>query len=195
MTSVAKLFVEEGQEVKKGELLIKFVDSAAFRAPFNGTITEVNHKDFETIIPNTVVLSMMDLKNKYIEVPLEQEGALKVEKGQSVVIIFESLKNRKFKGQVVSLYPKQNEILAHINVEKLPRNILPGMTADLSIEVSRRKNVMLIPVNALANGQVVIKRGKKKQKISIETGNVNGKYIEITKGDIREKDLIQVKDK
>lgn len=54
-----------------------------------------------------------------------------------------------------SIYPKRGEFIAHIESENIPSNILPGMTADVVIEVGKKKDVILIPVKSITDGRVV----------------------------------------
>ena len=82
MTSVEKIYADERDFVKKGGNLIKFRESAIFKAPFSGKITRVVHHEKETVLPQVMVLKLEDLKERHIEVSLEQNGALRVKEGQ-----------------------------------------------------------------------------------------------------------------
>ena len=101
---------------------------------------------------------MEDLADKYIEVSLEQEGALRVKEGQQVKILFESLRGNVFKGKVQAIFPKNEEFITHIEVEGLGAEVLPGMTADVSITVSTHDDALLVPVSGVSNGVVLVKR-------------------------------------
>src|SRR5690606_24266453 len=92
MTNVQKVFVQEGELVQKGEPLIQFTDSPIFRAPFTGTVTRIEAEAPETVFPQTTILTLEDLDDKYIEVSLEQKDVLKVKKGQKAHVLFESIR-------------------------------------------------------------------------------------------------------
>ena len=195
MTNVSKTFVKEGDEVSAGDKLISFSESSLFKAPFPGTITSMEVEQGEIALPQVVLLRLENLQDKYIEVSLEQEAALRVKKNQKATILFENLKTKKFEGSVKSLYPKQGEFLAHINVKDLPENTLPGMTADVVIEVGSKSNAILIPVRAISDGRVVRMRNDKKEKVEVKLGYTDGVWAEILDGDIKKDDQLVVKAK
>jgi macrolide-specific efflux system membrane fusion protein len=193
MTKVKKVYVKEGERVTKGSPLIQFTDTAIFKAPFDGTVTRVTYNEPDTVLPQTTALTLQDLNDKYLEVSLEQEGALRVAKGQKTEVLFESVRGEKFEGEVLALFPKDDEFLAHINVEGLQRNVLPGMTADVSIIVGQHNQVLMVPVSGLSNGEIIVRRDEKKIKIPVKIGGIDGEWAEVLEGDIKMTDEILLK--
>ncbi len=184
-----RAFVNEGDFVKKGEPLIKFAEFKTVRAPFNGTVTSFDFENGQFVFPTDTVLILADLKNRYIEVSLEQEGALRVRPGQKTRVLFESLRGIVYHGKVKTIYPKADEFLIQIEVPELKENILPGMTADATIEVRKHKNALLIPLASLSNGLAMAKRKGKKLKIAVKIGGIDGRWAQALEGDIKEGDL------
>ncbi len=194
MSKVRKVYVQEGQKVTQGSALVAFDDSGIFKAPFDGTVTNIAYQPPQTVLPQTTVLSMEDLSDKYIEVSLEQEGALRVREGQKVKVLFESIRGNVFKGEVQAIFPKNDEFITHIEVEGLGSEVLPGMTADVSITVSTHENALLIPVSGVSNGIVLVKReNNKKEKVAVKIGSVDGAWAEVLEGDIRLSDKVVTK--
>lgn len=193
MTTVSEVYIKEGDFVKKGTPLVRFDGIGPFSAPFEGTITNLYYQKGEAILPQVPVLKMEKLSDLFIEVSLEQDGALRVKKGQKAQVIFESIRNEKHLGEVTALYPKNDEFIARIDVEGLQKNILTGMTADVAIEVGRRENALLIPAASIQNGRVLVQKSGKKKKVSISIGNMDGAWAEVTSGNIGLDDLIYVK--
>lgn len=192
MTTIERVYVREGETVKKNDPLIKFRDSAVFRAPFDGTITEVPFNEAETIIPQISAVTMEDLKDKYIEVSLEQDAALRVKKGQKTYAIFESLRGKKYNGIVTAIFPNDDEFLAHIEVDGLEDNVLPGMTVDVSIIVGQIKNALLVPVAGVNEGVLLIERNGKKEKLPVKIGVVDLDRAEVIEGDLKENDKVLI---
>jgi macrolide-specific efflux system membrane fusion protein len=195
MANVSQVYVQEGERVEKGDKLISFEGASLFRAPFGGTVTLVELKEGEVALPQLTILRLENLSDKYIEVSLEQDAALRVKRNQKAKIVFESAKGVRLTGEVQSLYPKRGEFIAHINSDKIPLNILPGMTADVIIEVGKKKNVVLIPVRAISEARVVRLREEKKQVVDVEIGSSDGIWAELVKGDIVVTDKLIIKDK
>lgn len=191
-STVQKVYVREGDPVEKDSPLVKFVDSGIFKSPFSGVITLLGVEEGESAPPSVVLLRVDDLKDRYVEVSLEQQGALRVQVGQKAEIVFESIRGEKLQGRVSKLYSKNDEFLAHIEVDGLMPNVLPGMTADVAITVGNRKNALLIPVRAISNGQVIVLRDGKRTKLPVKIGAIDGQMAEIIEGSLLESDQLVI---
>jgi multidrug efflux pump subunit AcrA (membrane-fusion protein) len=189
MTSVREVLVSEGQAVKKGDALIRF-EAASFRSPFDGTVTSVTVAPNEVIVPNVPVIRVEDLSQLYLEVALEQQSALRVRPGMIARMTFDSVRGDQYSGKLESVYSRNEEFLARIRSDKLPNGILPGMTADIVIEVGTKENALIVPLTSITEGSVMVERDGKRIKIPVEVGIVDGKKAEIIKGDIRDADRI-----
>lgn len=193
MSKIQRTYVDEGDAVKAGAPLIKFSDFDLIKAPFAGTVTRLDRKEPEIVFPNMPVLVLEDLRDRYIEVSLEQEGALRVRKGQKARVLFESLRGIVYEGRVDSIFPKEDEFLAHIEIPELSPNVLPGMTADTVITVSSRQNALLIPIAAVVNGLALIEREGKKMKVPVAIGGVDGQWAEVLEGELEVGDKALIK--
>jgi membrane fusion protein, macrolide-specific efflux system len=193
LTTVEKIYVQEGQTVRAGDPLIKFIGSGLLRAPFAGTIVNAPLRDAEPVLPHTKALSMADLTDLYLEVSIEQEGALKVRREQNASITFEGYQGPSLKGKVRAIFPRDDEFIVHIEAEGMPDSLLPGMSADVAIEIGRRENAIMIPINAVTDGRVTIIRNGKRQTSKVETGLTEGPLIEITNNAVLPEDEIEVR--
>jgi multidrug efflux pump subunit AcrA (membrane-fusion protein) len=192
ISTVEQLYVREGDKVKKGDKLVRMENNTIFRAPFDGTVTMIAFRESQSVFPQQTILRMEDLNNKYIEVSLEQQGALRVRKGQPVRVIFESVRGDVLTGKVDSIFPRNDEFLVHVRVAGLGANVLPGMTADVSIEVGRKENVLQVPLSGISSGRVTVLRGDKKVVVPLKIGSVDGNWAEVLEGDIRPGDKVIV---
>ncbi len=193
ISTVTKRFVNEGDLVEKGRPLVEVNGQTVFRAPFKGTITFANLYAGETAIPNSPIIRLEDLENKYIELSLEQQSALRVKLGQTVQVSFESLRGKNLLGKVSALFPRQDEFIVHIQVDSLDANILPGMTADVMIEIGSIKNAIVLPLTAVKNGMIVVKRNGHWEKIKVEVGQIDGLFAEIKDPALTEQDSVRIK--
>lgn len=188
-STVHKVYVKEGDDVKKGQKLISIDMGTNFNAPFDGKITQINVKDGETIGSQLPLLKLENLNSRYIELSLEQDSALKIKKGQKVRVGFESINGYTVAGFISSIYPRENEFIARINISELNDNILPGMSADVAIEIGTSQG-LTIPLKAINNGFVTIERNGHKQKIKITPGLNDGLSVQIKDNSILDNDLI-----
>lgn len=192
MSVVQENYVEEGNEVQEGAPLIKFESGNVFKAPFSGTVTLVKLHKREIALPHEPVLRLTDIKDRYIELSLEQESALRIRKGQSARVSFESIRGEIKNGTVSKVFPREDEFLAHVSVKDLDLNVLPGMTADVSVEVGRIENALLIPYKAVRNGNVTVKRGDGWKKEKVELGHFDGTFVEIKGDSLKLSDVIRM---
>lgn len=195
ISTLKSRFVKEGQSVSKGQKLIELESGAQFNAPFAGLITSLGFYEGETVPPNLTVVRLENLQDRYLELSLEQESALRIKPGQIAKISFESLRGQTLSGRVTTLFPKDDEFIVHISVPKLDEHILPGMTADVAIEIGTIEG-LLIPFKAIRNGIVQVERHSSTQKVKVEVGLVDGLSAEIKGQPFQEGDLVLIpKDK
>ncbi len=193
-TSVRKLYVKEGDNVHRGDKLVDLDDVGGFSAPFDGTITFLPAKVGETVFAQSNVLHLTDLSDRYITVSLEQRGALRVRHQQKARISFDSLRDKVFDGIVESIYSNDGNFLVRIRVTSLPPEILPGMTADVSIGIREKQDVVLIPVAAIQKNQVTVSRdGRQGPTVDIKIGIIDGAKAELLSGSLQEGDRLVIK--
>ncbi|MFN8847631.1 MAG: efflux RND transporter periplasmic adaptor subunit [Bdellovibrionales bacterium] len=190
--TIQKLFVREGSLVNRGDRLIQFDEGPAVLAPFQGTVTFLPFREKENIFPSAALVRIENLENSYIEVALEQQGALRIQREQKARLSFESFRGQLFQGIVESIYPAQDQFLVRINPEKLPKAILPGMTADVAIEMGSRQDVLLVPISAISMGKLTKIQNGKSIKIPVEIGSSDGEWGEVIRGDVQAGDSIVV---
>lgn len=190
--SIKHLSVSEGAQVKRGQRLLDLTEGYPIVAPFDGTVTSLPFHENENIFPQAVVLRLENLMDSYVEVTLEQQGALRVREGQKARLSFESLREEKVSGVVESIYPSQGQFLVRIKVKNFPPQLLPGMTADVAIEVGRSENALLIPVQSIFNGKVTLKREGRVKKVDVKIGRADNEWAEVLDSSILEADLIRM---
>lgn len=195
LTKVLKVFVREGDSVKKDDILISFETGAPYRSPIDGHVTLVNINAGETALPQIPLIKVENLDHLYIEVSLEQSSALKVKREQPAKITFHDSSFGVIEGRVESIYPREEEFLVVINISSLPKEVLPGMSADVSIIVGTHQNSLLIPARALENDRVKRVRDGKTEEVKVKVGASQGVWLQLLEGDIKESDLLRVSHK
>lgn len=195
-STVVRLFVREGDSVKKGDKLAAMDPPTVFLAPFDGTVTYLPVKVGENVFAQAVIMNVVDLADRYLVVTLEQQGALRVRQGQKSKLSFDSLRNETFDGVVESIYSHDNSFLVRIQTPHLPPQILPGMTVDVSIGINEKKDVLLAPVAAIEDGKVYVQRGSSRPiLVKVKTGIVDGATAEVISDELREEDRLVIRKK
>ncbi|HEX4923226.1 MAG TPA: efflux RND transporter periplasmic adaptor subunit [Bdellovibrionales bacterium] len=191
-SGLSALFAQEGDRVQKGQRLLRLDEGSVVSAPFAGTITVLPFHEGENIFPQAVIVRVEDLDDLYVEVSLEQLGALRVRPAQDARLTLESLRGVVVSGKVESIFPKDDQFVVRINTEKLPKEVLPGMTADVAIEVGRRTGVLLLPLGGLTNGRVTVIRDGRRRKVPVKIGIVDGNWAEVIEGDVKPGDQVLI---
>jgi Cu(I)/Ag(I) efflux system membrane fusion protein len=187
-TPVNQLPVKEGEFIKKGQLLMQ--GEVPFYAPFDGTITQVSVKPGEIVAPQTVILTLTDLKNCEVVVALDQEAVFGVKPGQKARLSFEGLRQKSVEGRVRSVYSSEQQFWVIVDLIQLPADALPGMTVDVAIQIAEHPKAWQVPVSAIQSKGLKILRQKKTLFVPIETGVISGDKAQVVSGDIRPGDRV-----
>ncbi len=191
---IKKLFVSEGDKVRKGQRLLMF-DGEGMQsefAPFDATVTQINYYSGETVFPQSPVLTLMDLDKRYISVTIDQEGALRVRPKQKTFLSFESLEVNALEGTVRAIFPKQTQMVAHIDSPHLPPEILPGMTADVAIVIQEKQEAILLPLKVIKQGKINLKVNNELVLTPVKLGIVDTDWGEILSPKLNKNDFIEV---
>jgi multidrug efflux pump subunit AcrA (membrane-fusion protein) len=180
VTSQAKrLYVKEGDPVKKGDLLLTLGEGPAIRSPMSGIVSDLSIKQDETFFPNQTLLTVTNLDKMVLTITLEQASAIRVKRGQRVRIQFESLKGKPVEGLVRTLYPKEGQFFIKVDFTSNLPTLLPGMTADTAILAGEKPNALLAPIRAVQAGILTILQDGKKKKVHPEYGFQSSESIEV----------------
>lgn len=191
-TIIEDVFVTEGQRVLKGQPLVKLQSRSTLVAPFEGIVSELNLHTGEIASSRGAILTLIDPEQRYISVSLEQRDALLIKENQNASLSLESGLFESFKGKVTALYPRESEFVAKVNTPNLPQNVLPGMTLNVSIEVDRKQNALLVPYEAVSENEIVIRRNGQRKSIVVGTGLTDQQMVEILSGDLQVSDTVLI---
>ena len=189
-STIQKIYVKEGDFVKKGTRLVDLDGPVGWLAPFAGTITSLSHTVGETVFPQTPIITVTDLSDRYVVVSLDQQAIMRVVSGQKATLSFDSLRDEKFEGTVQSVYSSDTQFLVRIATPNLGVKILPGMTADVAITIKTHKNSMLLPIAGVSNGKVLALREGNKIPIDVKLGVSDGSIAEVVDSNLVEGDQI-----
>ncbi|MBM9501428.1 secretion protein HlyD [Leptospira sp. 201903071] len=189
-TKVAKVFVLEGDEVFPGQNLLQLEGLSTIRSPIRGIVSDVGYHEGEVAFPTIQAVEVLGVGSKYLIVALDEQILLSVKKGQTAFIRFEGKPNDTIQGKVQGTFSHAGQFFARIETSRFPEGVLPGMTADVAIEIGTRDNAVLVPRKYEKKHKIVIFRNGKSSSVSFTPGLRSERYIEVKEGDIRPGDQI-----
>lgn len=141
------------------DLLENNLRNCFLRAPFDGVISAQFHEEGDIVNPLmpmnslTGILELMDLGKVKILLDVPSEEIEKIVIGQPCLISVNNIPGESFSGVVYSKNMSADLISKTFKVEVEVQNpgmrIKPGVFANTRIEISRKEQVLLLPLNAL----------------------------------------------
>jgi len=176
------------------------VEMANLRAPFDGTITSVMTKEGDEIVAGASAFSISDLSKFFIEVDIPEIDINRVQIGQAAEFTFDSMLDKTYHGKVVEVseigIEKEGETNFTIKLlmSDSDENVLPGMTASVSITVLKLEDVLIVPTRALRleDGETVVyvQRNGSIVRIPVQIGSSSDNNTQILSGDLSEGDIL-----
>lgn len=169
------------------------LESTVIRAPSNGTITTVDVKVGEQASVGKAAIVLQDVENLHLEANISEANIASIKIGQEVELNFDALgSDRKFKGVIELIDPASTVVSGVVNykvtasVEKLPE-IKPGMTANMTVAVGAKDNVLAVPSRAVLSHD-----GKKFVRVITDSKKKTYKEVEVTTGMEADGGLVEI---
>ncbi|MDD5054828.1 MAG: HlyD family efflux transporter periplasmic adaptor subunit [Candidatus Peribacteraceae bacterium] len=170
----------------------KTLDDYRLVAPFDGVIRHIDYKVGDNLLDtgDTEYLTIENPTTVVVTIPLDQVDVIKVRVGLPATVIFDAVPGQTFQGTISEIDPTPitTSGVVSYNVEvSLPSpeglTILSGMTTTVTVETSRKDNVLAIPSLAIryVGGRATAQKPDG-TTVSVSTGITDGRYTEIVTG-------------
>ncbi|WP_322791519.1 efflux RND transporter periplasmic adaptor subunit [Bellilinea sp.] len=191
-------------DIKAAEARIAAIEATLaqvrLRAPFAGTITEVNIKPGDQVNPGTVAFRMDDLSRLLVDVQVPEIDINRIRIGQPARLTFDAIPGKEYNGKVIEVGQVGTPVAGVVNfsvtieLEDADQAVRPGMTAAVNIVVDQIENALLIP-----NRAVRLREGKRvvfllkdgvPSPVAVTIGAISDTYSEVIGGEVKEGDVI-----
>jgi len=190
-----------GEQIRVGQARVEAararLERTMLRAPFAGTVAEINGEIGEFVTPSPVgiptppAVDVVDTSCIYITAPIDEVDAPRVREGMPARVTLDAFRDRSFKAHVRRVAPyvldtekqaRTVEVEAEVD-EAGDALLLPGYSADVEVILDERADVLRIPTRALLEGKrvYVLEDGRVRAR-EVATGLGNWEYTEITGG-------------
>lgn len=196
---------------------------ATITSPTNGIVISRNVDVGQTVAASfqtpTLFTIAQDLTKMEIQTSVDEADISKVQLRQPVTFTVDSYSDQIFKGTVSQIRKApiltQNVVtyIVIVSVENKDLKLMPGMTADVTIETMRKQNVLKIPSASLrfrpesedtveklwddkakddTAEKVYVLRAGMPVPIQLKTGLSGDGYVEVLSGDLKENEEVIV---
>lgn len=140
-----------------GEKLQDLTDSLTLRAPVDGEVVSLNFEAGDEAKPNPAAVELLDRKNLYLTLAIEESRIIKLSVGDPVVLSIEVLPEVALTGHVAYINPvgsaSQGVVYytVRVDIDQPDSDVLIGATADVAIQLGEPRDVFTVPVLAVQN--------------------------------------------
>lgn len=184
--------------------LKEVVEFGEIKAPISGIVTEVFVNTGEQAMNGSPLIEIADLKDLFVEVELLTNEASQISKDASAIVENEDVGFLDDEAKVEKIHPKayskisdlgieQKRVIVEVSTYKDMKQLKLGYEVDVSILAASKKDVMVIPENALfeknKKSYVYTVEANKAIINEIETGLEGDDTVEIIQG-VSEGDMV-----
>jgi HlyD family secretion protein len=176
------------------------LNQASVKAPFPGTITDLQAKPGDQVVPGQAAFRLDDLTRLLVDVRVTEVDINSIKAGQPVVLTFDAILDKEYQGVVTDVGRVGDiaqgvvEFPVTVELTNPDENVRPGMTAAVNIVTDQFEDVLLVPNRAvrLLDGKrvVYIMEDGRLKPIEITLGASSETMSEVLSGEVKVGDLI-----
>jgi HlyD family secretion protein len=175
---------------------------AGLTAPFAGTITDIQVMTGDIVSAGTLAFQIDDLTRLFVDLEVSEIDISQIQSGKEAVLAFDAITDKEYHGIVTRIgmvgTNSQGVVNYPVTVEITDgdEDILPGMTAAVSIVVAQAEDVLVVPNQAVrssgAQRTVTVLFEGQQIQVPVTVGLVGDTMTEVTGDSLREGDVIVV---
>lgn len=175
------------------------LERTRIRAPFAGTVAEINGELGEFVTPSPVgiatppTVDLIDNSCLYVSAPIDEVDAPSVKAGMPARITLDAFQSQHYQGHVRRVAPyvldaekqaRTVEIEAEIDTQQGRENLLPGYSADVEVVIATHDKVLRVPTSSIIEGKRVLIVNDKGvvESRNIRVGLGNWEFTEVLEG-------------
>lgn len=164
----------------------KISRSVPVYSPINGFVSKVNVNIGKFVSPTDVLFELINPDDMHAALTIFEKDMPKIKVGQAVSVSFVDDPSRQYECEIILVTRNVDDNrsgIAHCHFETMPKNLLPGMFLNGSINIANAE-AMTVPDEALV-------RYEGKQFVFLETGTRTYELIEVEAG-VRDNGVVEI---
>jgi len=194
MGRITRILVKEGSYVNKDDYIIALknetigfeFEEGFIRAPISGFIAKIMIDVGSLITPQTLVAIVVDFSRVKVAFNAPEVDASCIAKETKVLVRVDAQPDQTYQAKISEISPVVDPMTRTIGVKAVvdnPRRILkPGMTARVIVSLGEKKDVIVIPEDALLDSYLFVVKDSTAQRRDVQVGLIGDDNIEITSG-------------
>lgn len=169
------------------------------RAPFDGTVAEINAELGEYVtpsppgIPTLPPIDLLDVSCLYVSAPIDEVDAPQLKVGMSACISLDAFSDKRCSGVLTRIAPyvlekekqaRTVEVEIKLTATQDLQDLLPGYSADIEILLVSKADVLRVPREAVLDNNKVLIVGAEGllEERQFEPGIANWNFVEVQSG-------------
>ena len=195
--NLAKLKVDQAQLAI--DIAREALRKTEIKAPFNSKIITVSANLGDNLTPDAECFTILAPSSILIKGDVDEQDVSMLKPGLNSIVAFDAYPDQKFDGSLYRIIPRTDlatkTTTIYIKLKNQPENLFIGMTATINVLAGELQNVLIIPRTSIIQKQenqyvFVIDNDNELKSVKITTGNSEGKYAELTGGNLSEGTLL-----
>lgn len=175
------------------------VERTLVKAPFDGTVAEVNAELGEFVtpsppgIPTLPAIDLLDISCLYVSAPIDEVDAPQIKTGMKACVSLDAFTGKRCSGKVTRIAPyvlekekqaRTVEVEVKLTDPKDLAELLPGYSADIEVLLARKEKALRLPAEAIMenNRVLLIDKDNVLEERSFKPGLANWNYTEVLAG-------------
>ncbi len=168
------------------------LEASQIRTPIAGTVLTLEVQTGQAISNNAAVATVADLTRMKARVPINEMDVPLIQVGQRATVELDALPGRRFNGRVVEVAQQgvvRDNIVSYEVVIELRNEdgaLKPGMTANATILVGEKQDVLVVPSEAVVERggttMVLVPQDGQPRPVPIRTGLRTDTQVEVLEG-------------
>lgn len=194
MGRITKILVKEGAYVNKENNLMAIrnetigfeYEEGFIRAPINGNIAKIMVDVGSMVTPQTPVAVLMDYTKVNVLFNVAETNMGCINKNEKVTVVIDAIPDQPFTGSISEITPVVDPVTRTLGVKASVYNakkaLRPGMTARVTILLGEKKDVVMIPRDALLDSHVFVVTDSTAERRDVVAGLIGDMNAEIISG-------------
>jgi len=194
MGRITKILVKEGSYVEKNNKIMALrnetigfeYEEGYIRSPISGNIANITVDVGSMVTPQSPVAMVVDYARVKVEFNISETEAGCISKAKKVFIQSDALPDESFKAQISEISPVIDPMTRTIAVKAVINNnrkqLKPGMTVRVKVNLGEKSNVVRIPRDALLDSYLFVAKDSVAERRDVEIGLIGDKNVEIVAG-------------